>query len=106
MFIRWRNGIERKELKINLEKTKVMVTGKIASCWRRVEGIHVVAVDEDSELTQSFVAHATRGATRDALVLEGSPELEALYVLDATVRWITWRMKTTVWKWERADWRK
>ena len=46
MFRKWRNDVERRGLKINLNKTKVMSTGKEAEKRSSLGDGHVAAVEE------------------------------------------------------------
>ena len=71
MFIRWKSGIERRGLKINMEKTKVMVSGRNRQQEeRRGSQSHADAVEEVCMQTQYCVAYVVGGATRDALDCE------------------------------------
>ena len=73
MFVRWRSGMGRRGLKINMEKTEVMVSGTVGIATRtsREADSHAEAVEEVWVQTQYCVAHVVvGGATRDALDCE------------------------------------
>jgi len=64
----WKNNVENRGMRVNINKTKVMINGERQSQCRRLQDGHVVYVAEVLVVIQYNVLVVTSGYTRSVVV--------------------------------------
>jgi len=64
----WKNTVENRGMRVNMNKTKVMISGNVRSRCRRLQDGRVVYVAEVLIVIQYNVLVATIGYTRSVVV--------------------------------------